>query len=220
MESKGCVEIFPETPPKGCVIWLHGLGANGHDFESVVPFLKIEPSLSIWYIFPHAPSIPVTINNNFVMPAWYDIYALDRDAKIDENGIRESASRIKTLINDAEDKGVPTEKIIIAGFSQGGVVAIETALTYPKKLCGLISISSYFPTSKTIKPHDTNTEIPVLICHGKEDEMVLESMGDRAYRNLLGMGYEVEYKTYPTGHNVIAEELIDIGSWITQQLTT
>ena len=123
MESKGCVEIFPETPPKGCVIWLHGLGANGHDFESIVPFLKIEPSLSIWYIFPHAPSIPVTINNNFVMPAWYDIYALDRDAKIDENGIRESASRIKTLINDAEDKGVPTEKIIIAGFSQGGEIS-------------------------------------------------------------------------------------------------
>ena len=220
MESKGCVEIYPESPPEACVIWLHGLGANGHDFEPIVPFLKIKPTLPIWYIFPHAPSIPVTINNNFVMPAWYDIYSLERGAKIDEKGIRESADRIKTLIGEVEERGVTTDKIIIAGFSQGGVVAIETALTYPKKLSGLISISSYFPTFETIKPHENNAEIPILICHGKNDAVVQESMGDKAYSQLKDMGYEVQYKTYLTEHSVIPEELLDIGSWVTQRLST
>ncbi len=219
MESKGCVEIRPEKDPKACVIWLHGLGANGHDFEPLVPFLKIDATLPIWYVFPHAPSIPVTINNNFEMPAWYDIYSLDGGAKIDELGIRNSSGRIANLIEEVVREGVPPDKIIIAGFSQGGAVAIETALTYPRRLAGLISLSSYFPTYKTIETVEANNNLPILICHGTEDPVVAEDKGEKTYRTLTQMGYKVEYKTYNTEHNVIQEELEDIGDWIELRFT-
>ena len=214
MESKGCVEIVPKTTPRACIIWLHGLGANGHDFEPIVPFLKIDSALAIWYIFPHAPSISVTINNNFVMPAWYDIYGLDRNSEVDEDGIRSSAQRIAGIMEGVEEKGIPSDKIILAGFSQGGAVAIEAALTYPRNLGGLISISSYFPTRKTIKANKENNDISILICHGIHDQVVLEDMGKNAYHALLDMGYQAEYRGYETEHGVIPEELEDIGSWI------
>ena len=219
MESKGCVEVRPEKDPKACIIWLHGLGASGHDFEPLVPFLKINATLPIWYIFPHAPSIPVTINNNFVMPAWYDIYSLERGSEIDEDGIKNSSNRIANLIEDIEREGIPSDRIIIAGFSQGGVIAIETALTYPKRLAGLISLSSYFPTYKSIKPIEANSNVPILICHGIKDPVVTEDMGEKTYQTLTQMGYKVEYNTYNTEHNVIPEELEDIGDWIEARFT-
>ena len=214
MESKGCVEIVPEKPAVACVIWLHGLGANGHDFEAVVPYLKIRQDLPIWYIFPHAPSIPVTINNNFVMPAWYDILGLDRDSEVDEDGIRKSTQRITNLIEAVETEGVSTSKVIIAGFSQGGAVAIETALTFPRKLGGLISLSSYFPTRNTIQTTEENKNLPILICHGLHDAVVAETMGKQTHEALVSMGYPSEYRTYDAEHSVVLEELEDIGQWI------
>lgn len=208
------IEIEPEVTADASVIWLHGLGANGHDFEPVVPELNLPESAAIRFIFPHAPSIPVTINGGYVMPAWYDILELDFRGAIDEQGIRKSAAAIRLFIDREIERGINSERIIIAGFSQGGAVGYETALTYPRPLAGLLALSSYFATWRSIKPDTANQRLPIQICHGLYDSVIPEVLAQQSNQKLKDMGYKTDYKSYAMDHHVCAEEINDIARWM------
>ena len=212
------IEIEPKTKADASVIWLHGLGASGHDFESIVPELKLPESAAIRFILPHAPSIPVTVNGGFVMPAWYDIFEMDIDRKIDESQLHQSATEVHKLIQRELDRGIASERIIIIGFSQGGAVAYHAALTYPEKLGGLIGLSTYFATAQTITPNPVNQHIPIQVHHGSLDPVVHEPLGRKGYDDLLALGYKAEYFSYPMEHQVCLEEIEEISAWLQKQL--
>lgn len=214
-----CVEIEPNLPANASVIWLHGLGANGHDFEPIVPELNLPSELHIRFVFPHAPSIPVTINGGMVMPAWYDILEMSIDRKIDTVQIEKSSNAIKDLIEREIERGMPTERIVIAGFSQGGAVAYETALSYHKPLAGLITLSTYLATHSTLKRHESNQQIKTFIGHGVQDPVVPEILGQQAVNKLKEWGYTPDYKTYPMAHAVCAKEIQDISTALSAMLT-
>ncbi len=200
------------------VIWLHGLGASGHDFEPVVPQLGLNDDLAVRFVFPHAPQRPVTINGGFVMPAWYDILEMTLDRKIDVAQIEESAQQICELIRQQNELGVPTENIVIAGFSQGGAVAYHTALSYPEKLAGLLTLSTYLATNDVIDYSDANKQLPIKIDHGTHDPVVPEVLGQRATAELKTKGYDVIYSTYPMAHQVCMPQILAIGSWLNDRL--
>ncbi|KAF0803625.1 phospholipase/carboxylesterase family protein [Alcanivorax xiamenensis] len=206
-----CVEIEPPQPAETSVIWLHGLGASGHDFEPVVPELARK---STRFVFPHAPQIPVTVNGGMVMPAWYDIISLGGGGPIDEDGIRRSAARIDALIEREIERGIPAERIVVAGFSQGGAVAYEVALRHPARLAGLMALSTYFATADSIRFSDANQALPIFIAHGTFDPMVPEEGGRRAAETLTAKGYSTDYKTYPMEHAVCLEEIQDIAAFL------
>ncbi len=210
-----CVEIEPgHRDADASVIWLHGLGASGHDFEPIVPELRLPDSLAVRFVFPHAPQIPVTVNGGMVMPAWYDITALDLERKLDEGQLLNSAQRTIDLIEREMARGIDSTRIIIAGFSQGGGVACHAALTFTKPLAGLMALSTYFPTGHITVPHDANRNLPVHIFHGTGDPMVPEVLGQRAAQQLREWGYQPEYSSYPMGHEVCLEEVRDIAAFM------
>lgn len=208
------VEIEPGAPANASVIWLHGLGADGHDFEPIVPVLRLPKELAVRFIFPHAPSIPVTINGGMVMPAWFDIRGMDLDNATDERQLRESVEATRALIEREKERGIPTERIVLAGFSQGGTVALHTALTHPEKLAGLMVLSSFFAANKKVQPHGANRDLPIHVFHGTEDPMAPESMGQQTVAILRGMGYAPRYSTYPMPHAVCPQEVADISTWL------
>jgi phospholipase/carboxylesterase len=212
------IEIETAEKVDASIIWLHGLGANGHDFEPIVPQLRLPKSFAIRFIFPHAPSIPVTINGGMVMPAWYDIIDASMDRDIDHTQIMQSSDWINELIKQEIDRGIDSKRIIIAGFSQGGAVAYQVALTYPDALAGLMALSTYLATSQTIKPSSINQDIPILVCHGRLDMVVPEMLGRNAIDSLKSMGYEAQYHTYAMQHSVSFEEIVDISNWIQEVL--
>ena len=214
-----CVEIEPKAPATASVIWLHGLGADGHDFEPIVPELRLPETLPVRFVFPHAPSIPVTINGGMVMPAWFDIRGMDLDTAIDETGLLESAAAARALIEREVERGIAPERIVLAGFSQGGAVVLHTALSYPKKLAGLMVLSSFFAASKALNPHPANSDIPIHVFHGTQDPMAPETLGQQSVAALKAMGYQPKYKTYPMPHAVCPEEIADISSWLQQRLS-
>lgn len=201
------------------VIWLHGLGASGHDFEPIVPELRLDKDLAVRFVFPHAPQIPVTINGGMVMPAWYDILEMSIDRKVDVVQIQKSSQRIEDLIQREIDRGVPVENIVIAGFSQGGAVAYHVALGYPQKLAGLMTLSTYLATNDHIAFSEVNKDIPIFINHGTHDPVVPAQLGDKAYKSLIARGYKVDYRTYPMAHQVCAPQIRDIGEWLNKVLT-
>jgi phospholipase/carboxylesterase len=216
MDYLPAVEI--ETPP-GCeinaaVIWLHGLGADGNDFAPIVPQLELAEGLGIRFIFPHAPSIPVTINNGYVMPAWYDIKQMDVERHLDTEQLEQSASWVHDLIGREVERGIPATRIIIAGFSQGGAVSYEAALSYGEPLAGIMALSTYFPTQQTVKIDPVQQAIPILICHGSQDPVVVESLGLKAKEALEARDFLPEYRTYPMQHAVCPQEIADIAIWI------
>ncbi len=213
-----CVEIEPENTADACVIWLHGLGADGHDFEPIVPELNLPSSAGIRFIFPHAPSIPVTVNGGYVMPAWYDILDLVIDRKLDEAQLLESVASIRGFIDREIERGIDSRRIILAGFSQGGAVCYQLALTYPRPLGGLLVMSTYFATKNTIVPSPENQSIPIQIMHGTFDPVVDEALGQQAHQNLVDMDYPVNYQTYPIEHSVCLEEIQLISQWLQQRL--
>jgi phospholipase/carboxylesterase len=212
------LEIETQSNPSASVIWLHGLGANGHDFEPIVPELKLP--MGVRFIFPHAPNRTVTVNGGMVMPAWYDIISVDIERVIDTQQIMESAEAISALIEQEISRGISSERIFIAGFSQGGAVAYEAALSHPKPLGGLIVLSTYFATRKTITLHETNRELPVFIGHGVMDNVVAEILGRQAEMHLKESGYQPDYYTYPIAHSVNMEEITDISIWLQKHLAT
>ena len=214
-----CVELQsnPNIGVTAAIIWLHGLGADGNDFVPVAKQLKLPPESNIRFVFPHAPEIPVTINNGYVMPAWYDIFELSLDRKVDVDQLRASAKQTRDLIDREIERGVSSENIFVAGFSQGGAVAYEAALTYPKPLGGLLTLSTYFATHESIVENTANKNIPILIQHGTEDSVVPEVLGQRAYKQLSDRGYKVKYQTYKMEHTLCMEQLNDISGWLLER---
>ena len=210
------LEIDTQENPIASVIWLHGLGASGHDFEPVVPELQLP--IGVRFIFPHAPNRTVTVNGGMVMPAWYDIISMEIERVIDTKQIMESSTAVGKLIEQEIARGIPSEKIFIAGFSQGGAVAYEAALSYPKKLGGLITLSTYFATRKTVILNKVNSQLPIFIGHGTIDNVVDESLGQQAKEALTQLAYQPEYHTYPIAHSVCMEEITAISLWLQKQL--
>ena len=218
MQDLQYIEIEPGETPTAAVIWLHGLGASGHDFEPVVPELGLPEDAAVRFIFPHAPNLPVTINGGMTMPAWYDIKAMDIDRVVDTEQLRASADAVAKLVEREKEKGVPADRIIIAGFSQGGAVAYELGLSYPERLGGILALSTYFATADTVQRSEANADVPISVYHGTFDPMVPESLGVRSVEALKEMGYDPSYQTFPMEHSVCLEEIQDIGRFIRRHL--
>lgn len=206
------------VPVNAAVIWLHGLGADGNDFAPIVPQLQLPAGVGVRFIFPHAPSIPVTINSGLVMPAWYDIKMMDIDRHVDEVQLAQSASWVHALIDREVERGVASERIIVAGFSQGGAVAFEAGLTYPQRIGGIMALSTYFATAGSVKVNPLQKPLPILICHGTQDPVVPEMLGRKSLATLQDMGFAPEYRAYPMPHSVCPEEIDDIGDWLSRTL--
>ncbi|WP_323842490.1 MULTISPECIES: carboxylesterase [unclassified Moraxella] len=208
------VEHNPANQPiKHVVIWLHGLGASGHDFEPIVPELGLG-ELAVRFIFPHAPQIPVTVNGGYVMPAWYDIIEMTLDRKVDTAQIEASARAIDKLVEQEIANGILTKNIIIAGFSQGGAIAYHHAFTTPYQLGGLLALSTYFATKNEIKDVGVNDGILVKIDHGDYDDIVPKILGEQAKSSLEKLGLNPVFSTYPMAHQVCLQQIKDIGRWI------
>jgi phospholipase/carboxylesterase len=212
------VELEPEAPAQRSVVWLHGLGADGHDFPPIVPELGLDPALAIRWVFPHAPAIPVTINGGMVMPAWYDIRALDFHRRHDEAGIRLSAARVERLIRRENERGVPSERIVLAGFSQGGAIALHVALRHAERLAGVVALSTYLVLGESLagERHAANAELGIFQAHGTLDPMVPVARGSASRDALRALGHPVEWHEYPMGHQVCAEEIEDLGRWLSR----
>lgn len=213
-----CVEIETNSAVSASVIWLHGLGANGHDFEDVVPALRLPQTLGVRFVFPHAPSIPVTINNGYVMPAWYDILEMSIDRKVDDVQLRQSAEQVRLLIQREIERGVPSERIVLAGFSQGGAVVYETALSYDQPLAGLMTMSTYLATQDSVKRHENNQHLPIFVMHGTQDPIVPFALGERARDALTAWQYDVSFRDYSMDHSVCIEQIRDVSTWLQKVL--
>lgn len=215
------IEIETAADPRYAVIWLHGLGADGSDFVPVVPELGLAGAPPVRFIFPHAPSIPVTCNGGWVMPAWYDIISLEpHSRRIDEAGIVNSRAAIRRLIDREVARGIPPERIFLAGFSQGGAIAYSTALTHPEALAGVIALSTYIPSVALIEREASaaNRAIPILAAHGSQDDIVSPTLGRAARDFLASHGHAVEWHEYPMPHSVCIEEIERIGAWLRARL--
>ena len=219
-ESAEAVVLTPQFAPTAAVIWLHGLGADGFDFVPIVNELSLPASLSVRFIFPHARTRPVTINNGFVMRAWYDIMGFGPERAEDDAGIRESDGVVKQYIEQQIAQGIAANRIVIAGFSQGGAIALHSGVRYPQRLAGVMALSTYLPlrTSVAKEASDANRDIPILMCHGSRDPVVGLPMGEASRDVLQGLGYRIEWHTYPMEHSVCMEEVADISKWLQARL--
>ena len=215
-----CAEIDPPGTARAAVIWLHGLGAAGHDFEPIVPMLGLRPEDAGRFVFPHAPKIPVTVNMGAVMPAWYDVAGLDFDRKPDEVGVKRSADQVRALIEREHERGVPSECIVLAGFSPGGAIALHLGLRYEEPLAGILALSTYLATESTLETErsEANRAVPIFQAHGTHDPMVPLALGTRTRDRLLADGYPVEWSEYPMEHAVCPEEIEAVGAWLRARL--
>jgi len=206
--------------PDAAIIWLHGLGADGHDFEPVVPELGLPDHLAVRFIFPHAPAIPVTVNNGYIMPAWYDFRQTDTGIEHDGKDIAHSARQIQRLIEQQEMHGIAPDRIILAGFSQGGAMAIYCGLRQPEPLAGIMALSAYLlmPDRLDDEMKDSARTVPIFLAHGVEDPVVPYAAGDASRRRLETAGCRVEWRSYPMEHHVCPREIQDIGLWISKIL--
>ncbi|BDX03904.1 carboxylesterase [Marinomonas pontica] len=214
------VLVETHEQPDAAIIWLHGLGSDGHDFESLVPALTLSPALRVRFVFPHAPRRPVTVNGGMEMRAWYDIYEMTLDRKVDMANIDESCGQIEQLIQDQMDQGISAERILLAGFSQGGVVAYQTALRTPHVLAGVMALSTYLVSAEDM-PNATdcpNGRTPILIHHGTQDPVVAPILAVKAKDALEAKGFSVAYQTYDMPHSVCPEQVGDISNWINARL--
>ena len=215
------LELQTGADPRFSVIWMHGLGADGSDFEPIVPELGLDSAPDVRFVFPNAPAIPVTCNGGYVMPAWYDIITLDSTTRrVDEAGIVRSRAAIRRLIERENRRGVPCQRIFLAGFSQGGAIAYTTALTHPERLAGVIALSTYIPTPQLLESEATaaNAGLEIFAAHGTEDDVVAPELGTRARDLLLRLGCPVAWHAYPMPHSVCIEEVIDIGRWLHERM--
>lgn len=214
------VEVETGPRPQASVIWLHGLGADGHDFAPVVPELVRGFARPLRFVFPHAPVRPVTINNGYRMRAWYDIAGFDRSALQDEVGIRGAEAAVRALIGRENERGVPAERIVLAGFSQGGAMALFTGVRYPEKLAGIMGLSCYLVLAATLdeERHAANQSTPLFMAHGTFDPVVDVRLGEETRKALETHGYAVTWRTYPMPHSVSPEEIADITSWLQRVL--
>ena len=213
-----CVEVTTGENPAGSVIWLHGLGADGHDFEPIVPELRLPPDLPLRFVFPHAPPRPVTINGGMVMRAWYDIVTLDAEGRADAEGVRDSTAILEELIAREIERGIAPENIVIAGFSMGGAVAINTALQTSHRLAGLMALSTYLPLPGEIDGSTGSRDLPVFMAHGSFDPMLPMQWGQMSAKKLEETGFDVEWHEYPMAHAVCPQEIGDIREWLLKVL--
>lgn len=213
------ITLTPRVPPRGSVVWLHGLGADGSDFVPLVEELRLPDTCSLRFVFPNAPMRPITINNGYVMPAWYDIRSFGGDDD-DERGIRASEGTVRALLQREIDSGIPTEKIVLAGFSQGGAVALHTATRFDGQLAGVLALSTYLPLARLLasEAEPASKATPILMCHGTHDDMVPLQAGERSCAFLRQLGYDVTWKTYDMQHEVALEELEDIREWLLRRI--
>lgn len=217
------IELETAKNPTAAVIWMHGLGADGNDFVPIVNELDLAGAPGIRFVFPHAPTRPVTINNGYMMRAWYDISFGDLEGKTrraDEKGLRESQAQIGELIAREQSRGISASKIVLAGFSQGGAIALQTGLRHPETLAGVMALSTYLPLADSFAAEASaaNQSTPVFMAHGSQDPVVPYSMGNQSREFLEQAGYDLEWHDYPMPHSVCLEEVADIGQWLVRVL--
>ena len=214
------VIIEPRETHKASIIWLHGLGADGHDFESIVPELYLPSKLGIRFIFPTAPIRKITINNNMKMRGWYDIKATNLREMEDVKSITESSNLIHNYIDAEIKKGIKSDKIIVAGFSQGGAIALHSGIRYPSKLAGILALSSYLPLPENLEREASgNKEIPIIMAHGRDDNIIPIEQGRSSCQTLIENGYKIRWNEYSMQHTICSEEILMIRSWIKNQLS-
>jgi phospholipase/carboxylesterase len=213
-------ELQTGPDPVGSVIWMHGLGADGHDFEPLVPELVRPDERALRFVFPHAPVRPVTINNGYAMRAWYDIIGIDRRSREDEAGVRGSDAAVRALIRRENERGIPSDRIVLAGFSQGAAMALFSGTRYPEKLAGLMGLSGYMVLAPKFDAERTNANqtVPIFLAHGTQDPVVMLQLGEDTHQLLEATQYSVEWHTYPMPHSVCQEEVADIAEWLRRVL--
>lgn len=209
------IEIETAPNPSVSVIWLHGLGADGNDFVPIVRELDLDGCPAIRFVFPHAPIMPVTINNGYVMRAWYDILGLDLGQREDMAGLRKSQALVEALIANEKARGIPAHRIILAGFSQGCAMTLQTGLRHPEKLAGLLCLSGYLPLHQSVpdERHSTNHDTPIFLVHGRSDPVIPIALAQKSRDILISLGYNVEWHDYMMPHSVCQEEIDDISAW-------
>jgi phospholipase/carboxylesterase len=214
------IEIETAASPGASIIWMHGLGADGHDFVDVVPELRLPARPGVRFVFPHAPMRPVTINGGYVMRAWYDLRDADGVRREDPAGVRASQRAIETLIAREKERGVPAAAIVLAGFSQGGAMALHTALRHTERLAGVMALSCSLPLSDTLagEAAPANRDVSIFMAHGTHDPMIPMARALRAREVLTGLGYRLEWHEYPMPHSVCVEEIADVGAWLAKVL--
>jgi phospholipase/carboxylesterase len=214
------IEIESAPNPTAAVIWLHGLGADGNDFVPIVRELDLSGSQSIRFIFPTAPTMPVTINGGYMMRAWYDIFTPDLVRREDEPGLRASQALVEALIAKEEARGIPAERIVLAGFSQGCAMTLQTGLRHPEKLAGLMCLSGYLPLAAMIEAerHAANHATPIFMAHGRQDPVVVIPRAEQSRDMLKALGHDIEWHEYQMQHSVCQEEVDDIGQWLARVL--
>jgi len=214
------VEVPPVGEARAAVVWLHGLGADDHDFAGIVPELDLPAELGVRFVFPHAPAIPVTLNGGAEMPAWYDIEEVDLRRRHDEAGVRRSAAQVTALMERERQRGVPWERIVLAGFSQGGAMALFTAVRHREKLAGVVALSAYLVVEGSLDEERAaaNQDTPILQAHGTFDPMVPMARGEAARDALAARGYPVRFRSYPMAHSVCLEEIADIRQFLVERL--
>ena len=214
------LELETGPSPKAAVIWLHGLGADGHDFEPIVPELDLPDALAVRFVFPHAPMQAVTINGGAVMRAWYDVYALEGQRREDETGVRASQATVEELITREKARGVPAARLVLAGFSQGGAIALQTGLRHGERLAGIMALSTYLPVASTLaaEASPANRATTIFMAHGLDDPLIPIERATMSRRQLEAAGYAVEWHEYPMGHAVCMEEIADVSAWLQRVL--
>jgi phospholipase/carboxylesterase len=215
-----CVTKHTGREPVASILWLHGLGADGHDFEPIIPELVDPAWPALRFVFPHAPVRPVTINMGMAMRAWYDIKAMSLDQRADEAGLRESVDQVEALIAAEAEAGFDAERVFLAGFSQGGVVALQAALRHRQHLAGVIGLSCYLPLADALAAEraPANADLPVLLMHGSQDPVVPMALGMHARDTLAGWGYPVDWHAYPMQHTLCMEQIVDLRRWLGARL--
>jgi len=210
------IEIETAPNPTASVIWMHGLGADGHDFEPIVPELGLPARPAVRFVFPHAPMRPVTINQGHVMRAWYDVRAQAGVPREDEAGVRQSAQQVDALIARERQRGIAPGCLVLAGFSQGGAMALHVGLRYPERLAGVLALSCYLSLAATLptEASPANRDVPIFWAHGTHDPMIPLAMAEHGRAQVAALGYAIEWHQYPMPHAVCAEEIADIARWL------
>lgn len=221
MTALPCIEIETAPNPSAAVIWLHGLGADGNDFVPIIPQLHLAECPAIRFVFPSAPSMAVTVNGGYVMPAWYDITGRDINDREDVAGIHKSATAISELIEREASRGIPYEKIVLAGFSQGCAMSLQVGLRFPHTLAGIMALSGYLPLAKTLahEKSEANSRTPIFMAHGEWDAVVIPERAEASADTLEKLGYQVDWQSYPMEHSLHPNELVDISRFLTAVLS-
>ena len=214
------VEINPGTAPNAEVIWMHGLGDDGHGWSDAVPSLALPATMAVRFLFPHAPTMPVAINNGYVMRAWYDIRDADLHARADLAGVRRSQAQVEALIMREKQRGIPASRIVLAGFSQGGAIALYTGLRHTERLAGIVALSTYLIDANNLvaEAAPTNRDLPIFMAHGTHDPVVRFAWAEASRQALVEGGWSVEWHAYPMEHSAVLDELAAVGVFLRKVL--